>query len=223
MQGGVTSALEVTSIGTICDLDVKLDIRHAWDEDLDVNLVGPDGTEVLLFSDVGGMGDNFSCTVLDDDTSLAITEGSPPFTGRYRAEGSLSHFNGKSMTGTWVLKIADDEELMSGMLNSWSPVIVGAEPCVCFPSEYSTYNDWVALGKPACWCSPPDGTGYQCDGDADGVTSGFPFNYRVFTGDLALVVNNWQKRADDRHLIRVRIWTTGTRASRSIIASSPAI
>ena len=52
----MTSALEVTSIGTICDLDVKLDIRHAWDEDLDVNLVGPDGTEVLLFSDVGGMG-----------------------------------------------------------------------------------------------------------------------------------------------------------------------
>jgi len=62
----------------------------------------------------------------------------------------------------------------------------------CFPSSYSTYNDWVTLGKPNCWCDP-----YQCDGDADGVTSGFPFNYRIFTGDLALIVANWQKKADD--------------------------
>jgi hypothetical protein len=62
----------------------------------------------------------------------------------------------------------------------------------CFPSNFSTYTDWVTLGKPACWCGP-----YQCDGDADGLTSGFPFNYRVFTGDLALIVANWQKKADD--------------------------
>jgi hypothetical protein len=62
----------------------------------------------------------------------------------------------------------------------------------CLPSTHPAYDAWVVLGKPDCWCWP-----YQCDGDADGVTSGFPFNYRVFTGDLALIVANWQKRADD--------------------------
>jgi len=61
-----------------------------------------------------------------------------------------------------------------------------------FPSSYSTYNDWVTLGKPDCWV-----TKYQCDGDADGITSGFPFNFRVFTGDLALIVDNWKKQVDD--------------------------
>lgn len=61
-----------------------------------------------------------------------------------------------------------------------------------FPSSYSTYNDWVALGKPDCWV-----TKYQCDGDADGITSGFPFNFRVFTGDLALIVDNWKKKVND--------------------------
>ena len=61
-----------------------------------------------------------------------------------------------------------------------------------FPSNYTTYDDWVALGKPDCWS-----TKYQCDGDIDGSTSGFPFNYRVFTGDLALIVNNWKKKIDD--------------------------
>jgi hypothetical protein len=36
---------------------------------------------------------------------------------------------------------------------------------------------------------------YQCDGDADCATSPPPANYRVFSGDLGLVVNNWKKKA----------------------------
>lgn len=67
----------------------------------------------------------------------------------------------------------------------------------CFPSTNSAYNTWVALGKPDCWCAPPNGSGYQCDGDIDGKTSGFPLNYRVFTGDLSILVANWQKKAND--------------------------
>jgi len=67
----------------------------------------------------------------------------------------------------------------------------------CFPCQYSTYNDWLALGKPNCWCEPPYGSGYQCDADADGKTSGFPFHYRVFTADLRLIVENWQKKLGD--------------------------
>jgi len=62
----------------------------------------------------------------------------------------------------------------------------------CFPSTYSTYNDWVALGKPACWC-----TRYQCDGDADGKDSGGLTKYRVFTEDLNLIVANWKKKIND--------------------------
>ncbi len=62
----------------------------------------------------------------------------------------------------------------------------------CFPSTYSTYNDWIAMGKPDCWCWP-----YQCDGDADGTDSGGLTKYRVFTGDLSLIVANWKKKAGD--------------------------
>ena len=61
----------------------------------------------------------------------------------------------------------------------------------CFPSNYSTYNDWVALGRPNCWCEP-----YQCDGDADGGTETF-FNYRVYGKVLAMVVANWKKKDAD--------------------------
>ncbi len=61
-----------------------------------------------------------------------------------------------------------------------------------FPSTFSTYNDWVALGKPACWHSK-----YQCDGDADGQTSGSPKNYRIYNADLTLIVNNWKKKINN--------------------------
>jgi hypothetical protein len=67
----------------------------------------------------------------------------------------------------------------------------------CFPCSYSTYNDWLALGKPDCWCRPPYGSGYQCDGDADGRDSGGITKYRVFTGDLSKIVANWKKKTGD--------------------------
>ena len=59
------------------------------------------------------------------------------------------------------------------------------DPYDCFPSTYSTYNDWVALGKPTCWCEP-----YQCDGDANGCTETV-LKFRVYGEDLKLVVDNW--------------------------------
>lgn len=64
----------------------------------------------------------------------------------------------------------------------------------CFPSAYSTYNDWVALGRPNCWCGiygdPP--CPHQCDGDADCATETF-FEYRIYGNDLKLVVENWKR------------------------------
>lgn len=72
---------------------------------------------------------------------------------------------------------------------------------ICFPSGNAQYADYMAYVNagldPSCWCAPPNGSGYQCDGDADGVTSGVPFQYRVFTGDLSKVISNWRKKIDD--------------------------
>lgn len=73
-------------------------------------------------------------------------------------------------------------------------VTVGPEDC--FPAAYSTYNDWVAMEKPDCWCAPDDGSGYQCDGDVDGATETF-FKYRIYGNDLGAIVDNWKKKIDD--------------------------
>ncbi|MCJ7673916.1 MAG: hypothetical protein MUO33_02055 [Sedimentisphaerales bacterium] len=70
----------------------------------------------------------------------------------------------------------------------------------CFPTANSAYNDWVLLGQPDCWCAKPKGSGYQCDGDADSVDSGGINKFRVFSGDLNILVNNWRKKAGDATL-----------------------
>jgi hypothetical protein len=68
----------------------------------------------------------------------------------------------------------------------------------CFPDCHPDYDEWILMGRPECWCySPYDGTSYQCDGDADSKDSGGILKYRVFTGDLNLIVANWQKKLGD--------------------------
>jgi len=61
----------------------------------------------------------------------------------------------------------------------------------CLPCTYSAYGDWLALGKPDCWCAA-----YQCDGDADGGTQTV-FKYRVYGNDLDLIKQNWKKLITD--------------------------
>jgi hypothetical protein len=104
------------------------------------------------------------------------------------------------------------EELELNMW-SWAPLydqnnvsadmsfILFTEP-ECFPFWYSTYSDWVAYGKPLCWCnSAQGGTGdYQCDGDTNLDEQGVFVKYRVYTNDLGVIVNNWMKQMGDPSL-----------------------
>jgi subtilisin-like proprotein convertase family protein len=121
----IVSTLTVPDSITISDLNVTVNISHTYDADLDVFLSAPDGTRVELFTDVGGSGDNFANTTLDDEASKSITSGVAPFAGSYRPEGLLSRFDGKNAKGTWVLWVTDDARYDTGRLNSWSISILG--------------------------------------------------------------------------------------------------
>lgn len=131
--GTTTSTIEIGEAGTVENLDVELDVAFLWDEDLDVYLVGPDGTAVELFTDVGGSGVNFSGTVLDDEAATSIRDGAAPFTGRYQPEGRLSDLTGTDRQGTWRLEIANDGGWFSGTLNSWALVLGREGEDVCPP------------------------------------------------------------------------------------------
>ena len=133
--------------------------------------------------------DNNSATVKHPDPAVTTIADA-----WYEWNIDLTKFTGVNMQSIKKMSIgvgdkADPQEGGSGGLHIDDIRLSQGE---CLPSTYSTYNDWVALGKPDCWCSA-----YQCDGDIDGATSGFPFNYRIYNNDLSILVDNWQKKIDD--------------------------
>jgi subtilisin-like proprotein convertase family protein len=119
-QGTATSTITVPDLYQVADVNVTLTIDHERVQDLDVYLIGPDGTRVQLFTDVGGNGVNFSGTTLDDEAGTSITAGSAPFGGSFRPEGNLSDFDAKDTDGDWTLEATDDKRSRTGTIRNWS-------------------------------------------------------------------------------------------------------
>ncbi|NUQ64557.1 MAG: S8 family serine peptidase, partial [Pirellulales bacterium] len=103
-----SSTLEVSGAGdAILDLDVVLGIDHTYVGDLEVYLTSPRGRQVELFRNVGGDGDDFTNTRLDDEADTPLAASSAPFTGSFRPQGLLSAFDGEDPTGAWTLSVYD--------------------------------------------------------------------------------------------------------------------
>lgn len=117
--------------GAVADVNVNFDATMTWDGDITATLIAPNGTSVVLFSGVGGSGDNFTNTVLDDQAATSITAGAPPFTGSFQpAPGKLSAFNGltgANLNGTWTLHLVDSAGGDIMTVNSWSLDITTGE------------------------------------------------------------------------------------------------
>ena len=105
---------------TVADVDVTLDITHPRDHDLQAFLRSPSGTEIALFSVVGGTGANFSNTTLDDEAGGELFWGAAPFAGRYAPMQALSAADGEAAFGDWTLTLIDQNTGQAGMLNGWS-------------------------------------------------------------------------------------------------------
>ncbi len=116
---------------SIADITVNLNIAFTTDSDLSAVLIAPDGTQVPLFSGVGGTsGANFINTTFDDAAETSINAGTAPFTGLYRPAGMLSTLNGhlvdiKNAVGQWVpgvwkLQITNSATGTTGTLEDWS-------------------------------------------------------------------------------------------------------
>lgn len=101
-----TSSIFVTDDFPIADVDVTVDITHTWIGDLDVSITSPAGTTVTLHDRSGSSSDDIF-EVYDDDA------------GNVEGPGALADFNGESMQGEWVLRVADEASLDEGSLNTW--------------------------------------------------------------------------------------------------------
>ena len=118
--GTTSDSIRIDDPRQLLDLNVRVNLTHTFDSDLQISLIGPNNVEVRLFSNRGGSGQNLTATLFDDEATQAISTGTAPFSGSYRPEQALSLFDGLSAAGLWTIKIVDTLSLNSGSLNSWS-------------------------------------------------------------------------------------------------------
>ncbi len=85
-----TASVEIMDNVIVSDINVTINISHAWDSDLNISLRSPNGVTVDLSSGNGGAGDNYTDTVFDQEATTFITSGTAPFTGSFVPEGDLS-------------------------------------------------------------------------------------------------------------------------------------
>jgi subtilisin-like proprotein convertase family protein len=121
---GASSSVSVGGSGTVANVDVSIPrITHTWDGDLQIELIGPDGTRVVLADRPGGPdnpGDNFVNTVFSDSASTPLSAGAAPYTGTFKPQGGrLAAFNGKAVAGKWTLRVADMAAQDTGTLTGW--------------------------------------------------------------------------------------------------------
>jgi hypothetical protein len=140
-----------------------LDIAHTWDADLDAFLVSPEGTRAELFTSVGGGGDNFTGTELDDECASSIAAGAAPFGGCYQPEGLLSAVDGQNSAGVWTLEITDDVPGDPGTLQSWQLELCSAgldadgDGCTAAQEEYPGED----MSNPGASCAAPPAPCYS--------------------------------------------------------------
>jgi subtilisin-like proprotein convertase family protein len=156
--------LTVNSNFVIQGITVTLDITDPNDQDLQAELISPNGTTIKLFTKVGGFGANFTNTTFDDNAGTPIQLGIAPFTGSFNPQLPLSILKNTAANGTYQLVITNNSSSNVAVLNSWSLNLLKAtsgtglgEPVadqttVSFriftmnPTSQLAHNVWTAVG-----------------------------------------------------------------------------
>ncbi len=138
--------INISQDGTVDDVDVNLTLTHTYDGDLLILFNGPTGTQKTLSSFNGGSGQNYTNTTFDDEASIPITQGTPPFTGSFIPEQPLSQLDGISMNGKWILRIFDNTAGNQGTLLNYCVNIRYSNPISVngntFPVEYKLSQNY---------------------------------------------------------------------------------
>lgn len=127
-----TSQLRVFGVPRVLtDVKVSMHAQHTNNADMEIFLVGPDGTRIELTTDSGSSGDDFGtgCRAADgrvtfDDAAASSTLPSTgPVVGSFKPEDplKLEVFDGIDPNGTWTLEVADDSITSNfGTVKCWS-------------------------------------------------------------------------------------------------------
>ncbi len=105
--------------GFVADINLRIDtVSHTNDADLEFILIHQGISDTVVYR-VGGSGDNFIGTILDDGALVIVSSGTAPFTGTFKPAKPLSQFVNSNPAGSWILRIYDRSTGNTGTLKAW--------------------------------------------------------------------------------------------------------
>jgi photosystem II stability/assembly factor-like uncharacterized protein len=127
----------------ISSIQIKLnEVLHTRTGDLTFTLEHLGVSQTIVF-EVGIDGQDFISTILSDDNTIPIANGTAPFTGYYVPSNSLNVFNGLDPYGDWTLTIIDGYAGNDGTLNGWSLQITLDSPTDVEEEDNLTLDDFA--------------------------------------------------------------------------------
>ena len=139
--------VNIANAFNVVDVNVRIDtLNHTWDSDLSFTLTRG-AASCNIIANVGGSGDNFRNTVLNDSATTPIASGTAPFTGTFIPSSPLSSLNGVPVNGSWVLTITDNATGDTGLLKAWCiqvtyQSLVGGIQTIEIPNYFSLAQNY---------------------------------------------------------------------------------
>jgi subtilisin-like proprotein convertase family protein len=169
--------LLVADDGVIRDLDVRINLTHTFDGDMDITLIDPTGVRIPLAQNRGGGGDNYTGTAFDDEAATPISAGVAPFGGAFRPEQPLAYADGRRIGGLWTLEIVDEVGGDSGTLLAWQITMTYTAAL-----NNGVYNNYI--GSNAGGSAGLENGGHGVDlADAAGNQIGIGFGGNTISGN----------------------------------------
>ncbi len=138
------STINYTQGNTINKVKVFVDVTHTQIADLEIKLISPANTEVILNQSGTCPGDYQNIQVVYDDDSenfLECNPNTPAIRDDIKPFETLSSFNGENSQGTWQLEIADPVADHGGSLNMWALEI--CEEILDIPNQsFDLFKAW---------------------------------------------------------------------------------
>src|SRR5579859_1245033 len=156
VPGIITSTINVVSANTyLWDVNVTVHIQHPYPNDLDIHLISPAGTVIVLSDRNGGghPGNVFSGTTWDDQAGLINGSGLPvtdyvftPGTTatRLNPQAPLGALLGQNPNGNWKLVVSDNAAADTGELDSWSLDLVTLAGAPTYSHNASLTSSYVS-------------------------------------------------------------------------------
>ncbi len=117
------SQINYAQNSTISGVKVYVDITHTQISDLEIKLVSPQGTEVILNQSGTCNGNYQNIQVVYDDNSenfLDCNPTPPAIRDNIKPFETMSAFNGENAQGNWTLQVSDPVAGNGGSLNIWA-------------------------------------------------------------------------------------------------------